>query len=546
MSNPFFSPESIDTELHREWERERTLRHRVRLDETWRGCIGLALLLARPDDTEYHGSLALVRNEQLTWVALRDVPVGHFPGSPAMDRRDVHYANTAVAELRHGMPVLDFRRNVRDAVDFRFMPFAPHLRKFGAGPWDVELVRPGSDTLDSAAQPREFAVLNALSAKMTRFAFGAVDAAGQPVRPPWAHRRLAEMEVFHPPQPSTWMPRPYLAFPVEVVERLFWLATASATGDTAWECPSCHRSTNTAMFRTAAIAKLQLLESGDFIASCVHCVKRRKWFLDDGQPCRVRRRFPLSFQEQFCRDVANGLQAFAIGPEVYCGTVSQRDLESVGSRHPSRIDLVAHRLRSELDGRSRVVYLPRTAHVQVKPGQRIEAGESWAHVTGPATRAWNAQGPVWKWRTLQEPCGGPGWVGFLQRLWFDHQMVRLAAAPGQVSLPADLVDSAVREAPPVGLWWDTAPAMPHYNWETQAATFPPMRLRRWDALQFALPGDVAVDASVADPRFSARGLTLRRRKVENSERVNSKGSPIVREQKRSDPVIARHPARLAG
>src|SRR5712691_4462215 len=106
MSNNCFSSEMFDTPLHRQWRHDRLLRQRVPLYEAWRGCLGLAMLLERPDDTHAYGKLALVPNQQLTWLALRDVPVGHFPGSSLLNRRDVNYVNAAQARLRYGVPVI--------------------------------------------------------------------------------------------------------------------------------------------------------------------------------------------------------------------------------------------------------------------------------------------------------------------------------------------------------------------------------------------------------------------------------------------------------
>src|SRR3954454_8939333 len=97
-SAPTGSPE------HRAWRQDRALRLRVPPHEAWRGCLGLALLLERPDDTEAYGGRALLRNEQVSWLALRDRPARHHNGHGG--RAYVNSANSAVAELRHGMPVL--------------------------------------------------------------------------------------------------------------------------------------------------------------------------------------------------------------------------------------------------------------------------------------------------------------------------------------------------------------------------------------------------------------------------------------------------------
>ena len=42
---------------------KKTSGERAPLYEAWRGCLGLAMLLERPDDTQAHGELALVRNQ---------------------------------------------------------------------------------------------------------------------------------------------------------------------------------------------------------------------------------------------------------------------------------------------------------------------------------------------------------------------------------------------------------------------------------------------------------------------------------------------------
>src|SRR5207244_3876162 len=70
-----------------------------------------------------------------------------------------------------------------------------------------------------------------------------------------------------------------------------------------------------------------------------------------------------------------------------------------------------------------------------------------------------------------------------------------------ILFPVELVASAVRDSPPLGLWWDTGRSLPHYRWELEAFVFPPVRLRRWDGFRLAMPGEVVVDASIGDSRF---------------------------------------------
>lgn len=188
-NDPLFA--HFDSEQHRLWKQDRLLRQAVPIAHAWRGCLGLAMLLSDVERTEYPTDRqAVIPNDCVTWLALRDVPRNHFPACPAMNRREVHYANAARAELRHGMPVIDLTRDVRDAWDLRFMPIGRYQRD--ASPSADRVVRGRGDVLNSDERPVEFAVLNRLSAAMTRFAFCAVDARGCPLRRPAVGRRPAQ------------------------------------------------------------------------------------------------------------------------------------------------------------------------------------------------------------------------------------------------------------------------------------------------------------------------------------------------------------------
>lgn len=94
---------------------------------------------------------------------------------------------------------------------------------------------------------------------------------------------------------------------------------------------------------------------------------------------------------------------------------------------------------------------------------------------------------------------------FLLKLWFDHQALRLSRCPDQLLFPAELVSLTARSAAPAGLWWDLHRGgdLNLVDPQLEAAVFPPVPLRRWDRLAFPLPGEVALDAGVADARFAA-------------------------------------------
>ena len=209
QTDPLF--EHFDSEEHRLWKRDRVLRQKIPMRHVWRGCLGLAILLHDVERTEYPTDHhALVPNETMTWLALRDIPRNHFPAVPAMNRREVQYVNTAQATLRYGMPVLDFTEQVRDAWDLRFMPFGRYQRTSNASVADT-LFGCG-DVLNSDDRPLEFAVLNRLNSSMTRYAFAALDARGRAMHQAWAKLRPNGLATFTPQPVSQWMPRPYLAF----------------------------------------------------------------------------------------------------------------------------------------------------------------------------------------------------------------------------------------------------------------------------------------------------------------------------------------------
>src|SRR5205085_2647265 len=107
---------------------------------------------------------------------------------------------------------------------------------------------------------------------------------------------------------------------------------------------------------TAEDCRLEFLDSGDFVANCPGCRKRRKWLLDEARPAAIRRRFAPTFQSRFCLAVAEGLPLRAPEPLTYLRTESG-DWDD---------RLLAHRLQSEIDGSQKVVYLPRSAVIHVR------------------------------------------------------------------------------------------------------------------------------------------------------------------------------------
>jgi hypothetical protein len=317
---------TVESQL-KAWERNRQLRYRVPRCHAWRGCLGLGLLMEKPDDTIVYRNLGLVRNDQLKWVAMRDVPPGCCPSSPALNCRGMIYVTTTTAELRYGMPYVDFTCNAREAVDFARRPIVEGLQqnRKGIPYW----AKPAGDTLD-ASELRMLTVLNRISAAMTDYAFFATDRDQRPFRPHWFNRRPPTRGTFLQSRPSNWMPKPYLAFHQRDV---------------------------------AAIRQ------------CVQALTSNK-----------------SLPKQLC----------------------ERALEAAGKG----IRLTATNIQSTI-----VLF----------PAQEIA-----------------------------------------------------------------IVTQAIR---PLDIWWDTVPALPYYDWETQSAAFPPVRIAGWEQPCLGAPYELYTNATIVDPRL---------------------------------------------
>lgn len=498
-------------ELQVQWKRDRKLRQHVPIEESWRGCMGLAFLLdgTAPIPSAEH---LLLENSHIRWMVLRDIPAGQFPANRRLNGREVNYVNQAKAELRYGAPVIDFR-NQEPAWDFRFIPFGRHLRPRQLGERQfLDEVRPAGLILDAEQRRREFAVLNQLSAAMTDFAFSGVDHQRRPFRPAWARRRPRGFALKQPENPADCLPRAYVAFTVQEAERLYAAVTDPASEETAFDCPRCHAVTDLTTFSTSIACDTRVLEDGAFAATCPACRQRRKWFLSDGRPCRTHRRFTWPFRDAFLADLQKGMEFVAIGYEKLEGEV-------VGPRTPQgdvtgqHLDLTPYRI-SRHDGTSRLVFLPSFARVH-KPqhvksaGMDFKPGHCWATLPVPPAK-WLKLDRRNQWNTLYEVLGGRDMVGHIQKLWFDQQALCLPHLPGTLLYPAELVAPAAKALPPRGLWWDISPAELHYDPTLEATVLPPLRLRHWDSLSLALPNETLLQADVPDrkPRHAvAAGRT---------------------------------------
>ena len=241
-----FTP-SIQSQLHA-WNQDRRLRNRVPLEHCWRGCLGLGLLFdGRTRDYCHHGLRMLAPNSVLRWVALREIPPGHFPTNEVMDRRPVSYVSITQGQLRHGQPVLDFSKPSRQAWDFRFQPAYPEIRPLGRT--GTQLFQPGPDVLNPLLNPRELDLLNALSFAMTGFAYFGLDHRGKPVRPAWFDQRPIRRS-HQIRSAESFMPIPFLGFARSSLEQLYRACTQSRSDRFILICPHCREASQLSLFQS--------------------------------------------------------------------------------------------------------------------------------------------------------------------------------------------------------------------------------------------------------------------------------------------------------
>ncbi|HZZ42848.1 MAG TPA: hypothetical protein VFE58_07910 [Tepidisphaeraceae bacterium] len=488
--------------LHQAWKQDRHLRQRVPIQFGTRSCAGLALLFdGPPADYLHHGLRVLARNDQIRWLALRDIPLGCFPSSPSMQRRPVSWASLCQAEIRHGMPMLDFTQPLRPSWDFRSFPITSMVVSTGLKV--RELIEPGPDTLDSERFAREFAVLNALSASMSRFAFFGIDQDNQPVCRPWfrcrprGHHGRRPYPV-HPMEGAA--PQPLLAFKLDQVERLFWAGTTVQADRHIIECSTCHNKVDIKSFRRHGTSATEVLDDSGFAARCPFCNRHHRWSLEEMVSAPGRRKFSRVLRDRFTEAATGGLLLQATEPSVYLGTCPMDQDEPA----EGQLDLVAHRFLSRIDGRRWTIHLPAGAKVLVHPNQPLESEETWAQaLPSLPSEAWQRRPRDLRTRDIASICGGNALLDYLRQLWFTQQGIRLPEDPEHVLFPADLVALACQDLPPSGLYWDLTPCIGGFLMQSEAFLLPPVRITHWDRLLLSLPGDIRVDAGVSDPRFKA-------------------------------------------
>ena len=487
----------VDTALG-QWRRDRQFRQVV---PRTRRFVGLAARVTARALGRFAGH-ELYHNDTVSWVALRDVPARYFPRL-ATGGVVVNYATSTKAALVGGLPKLDFCKAERNA-------------------WDVPIPPQGGPS-DAAT----FEVLAAVSAAMTLAAYCGIDGNGLPHDPVWAdaaHDAGVTAGRFRVPLPESWLPKPYLAFPRARGESLYAFATRRTLNNGTIACARCRTEVTLEHLRARRMAGGKVIdvavsEDGDLFATCPKCRIRRKWHLDDAAPARTERFWSPAFMADFCEAVTYGLPLYAREAGVYLGEES-RETTTDGD-----ISLAGHVFRVAGSDEVVRVYVPTWTRVEVAVNSELAPGQHWATIharevgveditaADPAAeylyvaRSRLARWTDWsledRWAKLATVIrGGEPYVGICQQLFFESSCLRHG---DELLVPASYVYQAVKDIPPVDLYWDFEGLEDHYVDDLGAFVFPPIPLLRWDKLRFALGTNgtavLDVNCGVSDVRF---------------------------------------------
>lgn len=499
------------TPLSAAWTADLKLRMSVRLSQSCRGCAVFGTRLTSELRVINHGDRVLYPSNDVQWFVLRDVPTRNASGSEDFENRGATLVTQGQGILRYGMPFLDFVSGARNTWDLCSRPREPYIRHPGPAESSAladygyseaqvsamgNVIEPEGDTLDAAKFPELTALFIEMSASASGYAFNARDSDGRPYRAAWFNAKPKDVPVKPIQGLGSKFPVPYLVFPEGETSALLAASTEAKPSGKVIMCSKCFDYVNVEACRKRA----SKIESGDWVGPCPVCDKVSKWHKEDQRPARVHRYYNDAFQRQYVKAVVVGLPLVATEDCTYCGR------RPTGSTFPefSGLPLESHEFISSA-GRFRVC-LPVFARISIKLGQRLEAGQVWAHVLPEAPEGrWRSYTLLKRWLKLDEHLANLGleeaFSPLLKYLWMENQVIKSPDLDGKVLMAADLVAGAVKQIRPEGLWWDMSPACTCIH--DDVGVLPPVRLDYWDELVLSLPHDVAADASIIDPRIDS-------------------------------------------
>ena len=490
--------------LKSRWDHDVELRRLVPLRHLWRGCFAMAFMVDNLGNGYEHNGHMLHRNEDIRVAVMRDTPPGKFVNDPTMSRREANMVSITRPTLRHGSPAIDFTEAEYN-TNFRFSPITSSQKRLPG--WLKAAVERG-DVLDGREHDREFAVCNAMSSSMTRFAFGALDRDGKPWRIPWAQRRPDEIVPHKATPTANKMPIPFLGYSDNQATTLYWYATENPQHPVI-ECPHCNATQGVTEIRNRRFFE----EGGDFVGQCSKCEVEEKYFLDDAVPAKARRRFSREFRNEFLSDIVKGFPILAPADVTY---LRREKADNGMTRHVFENDTC------EFD-----LVVPRRIWINAELGGTIEAGEEITKILPDGVpQDWVRQSVNARWGSIKELLGGPQMVPYYLRLWFNRKSFQIADAPGRWFWPASLVSPACQTVNPVDMWWDLTPCLGDFDNATESVVLPPLRLGHWDHLRVHI-GEIDVNANIGDSRFQADANETVERLAGNTRRKDKEQQPVA-------------------
>ena len=479
--------------LLQQWDETIRPTRQLPVSKVWRGGIGLSLIVdGKPR--------RFVRNEDMRFLALRDVPPGHFPGDHVLNGRPVQYANLGRAQLQYGTARVDLTSD--PGFDFGLRPFNVSRRKDGTvvvagNHGDANLFDEVSVNTLNASERSVFRAALLASQSMTWWARYGRMPKGDPLRKPWSVE--AQTPV---PARGADLPQPLVGLPYHHAERAFDALTISDQTPNSLPCSKCGKSSAVEEFTPDRITKF--FDDGDFKADCPKCGRTTRFRLDEMESGRVRRNYPKQFREQFVEALAHGLPLYAVGKMEYAG------IRDTGPDDNVRIHVF------KVNGQNWYYELPRHVEVEARVGETVRPGQRLVRrVVEIPNKKWQDQDATRRWKTVGKLKLGMD-LSQLQRLFFE-QYLRSIPDSNLVYVPTWLM-AGNTSLQGQDLVWDLKGLQVD---KFGVVPLKPVWQRKWDHLRHELLGRVDLDARIDDPRFSLMaGRT--RRKARKSGKVRRK------------------------
>jgi hypothetical protein len=261
--------EDFDTPLHEQYKRYMRLRRLVNVRDFHCRCLGVGASLSGAVPVT-HGLKLFYKSEDVRFVAMNDVPSGHFVDG--RKHRPVVHVSTAVATLKYGVPVLKFDQNLSKSFDYQELPYDASSLAARENTYD-----PYGNFLDCDGQHILFALCNLIAEEKLQYAYWAKLRNGQWACPAYVQvreylrkandRDLNNMQLVRSdadflfatqsyqaePIKRCW-PKAWLRFPLvtrfadDFLNQAFWQTTESTGNVDVLTCHRCRASHDVQVF----------------------------------------------------------------------------------------------------------------------------------------------------------------------------------------------------------------------------------------------------------------------------------------------------------